>query len=145
MKTLLALFLCNCLLVPMASGQSFAQRIGQQFEQLRKHSPANNDQGQNDRGQNDRSQNDRRQNDRGQNDRGQSDRFQNGFASPATQSDQSSISRRDANDIARSAYSGRVLNIRRDGDNWRVRMDEGGTVFNVIVNADNGSVIRSSE
>ncbi len=140
MKALLALLLCNCLLVPIASGQSFAQKIGQQFEQLRKHG-----QGQNDRNQNDRGQNERSLTERSQNERTQNEKFQNGFAAPANESEQSSISRRDASDLARSAYQGRVLNIRRDGGNWRVRMDEGGTVFNVIVNADNGAVVRSSE
>ena len=49
------------------------------------------------------------------------------------------------NDLARDAYPGKVVSIRREGDHWRVRMDEGGTVFNVLVNADNGTVNRPSE
>jgi uncharacterized membrane protein YkoI len=125
MKTLLVVLLCNCLLVPMASGQSFAQKMSQFGDQFRKHSQG--------------------QNDRGQNDRGQSDKLQNGFASPADETPQSSISRRDANDLARDAYPGKVVSIRREGDHWRVRMDEGGTVFNVLVNADSGTVNRPSE
>ena len=126
MKTLLVFLLCNCLLVPMASGQSFAQKIGEQF---RKHGQSQNDRGP----------------DRSQNDRGQTGRPQNGFASQADETPQSSISRRDANDLARDAYPGKVVSIRRDGENWRVRMDEGGTVFNVLVNADSGTVNRPSE
>ena len=129
MKTLLVLLLCNCLLVPMASGQYFAQKLGEQF---RKHSQSQNER-------------DRGQNDRGSSDRSQSGRVPNGFAEPAVDNPQSSISRRDANDLARDAYPGKVVSIRREGDHWRVRMDEGGTVFNVLVNADNGTVNRPSE
>jgi uncharacterized membrane protein YkoI len=55
------------------------------------------------------------------------------------------VSRRDATDKARDAYPGKVLGIRRDGDQWRVRMDNGGTVFNVFVDAESGAVVRRPE
>ncbi len=121
MKTLLALLLSNFLLVPLASGQGFAQfreKMGHQNEQFRKHS--NDDRG-----------------------------AQTQFAAPPLQlqqeNGQSSSDRRKASDMARGVYPGRVLSIRPDGANWRVRMDQGGTVFNVIVDPANGSVVRPSE
>jgi hypothetical protein len=55
------------------------------------------------------------------------------------------VSQRQASDLARENFDGRILNIRRDDNNWRVRMDSEGTVFNVFVNATTGNVSRSSE
>lgn len=55
------------------------------------------------------------------------------------------VSRREASDIARERFSGRVLNIRLDGRRWRVRMDQSGTVFNVFVNGETGEASRASE
>jgi uncharacterized membrane protein YkoI len=70
---------------------------------------------------------------------------QSDLLGPAAQEQQTRISRREASDLARSSYPGRVLSIRLEGRRWRVRMDEEGTVFNVFVDADNGAVLRSSE
>lgn len=55
------------------------------------------------------------------------------------------VSQREASDIARDRFPGKVLNIRLEDSRWRVRMDENGTVFNVFVDADNGRVSRSTE
>jgi hypothetical protein len=55
------------------------------------------------------------------------------------------ISRREASDRARDAFPGRVLSIRLDNSHWRVRMDQEGTVFNVLVDADSGSVERARD
>jgi uncharacterized membrane protein YkoI len=63
----------------------------------------------------------------------------------APQDQSETVSRRDATDKARDAYPGKVLGIRRDGDQWRVRMDNGGTVFNVFVDAESGAVVRRPE
>lgn len=68
----------------------------------------------------------------------------NSLASPASQQ-QPRISRRQASNIASGNYEGRVLSIRLDNDNWRVRMDRDGTVFNVFVNASSGNVSSSSD
>lgn len=72
-------------------------------------------------------------------------RVQNELLAPPGQDEATPISRREASDLARGAYPGRVLSIRLDGRRWRVRMDEEGTVFNVFVDSDNGEVIRPSE
>lgn len=61
------------------------------------------------------------------------------------QEEQTAVSSRQASDLARRAYQGKVIGIRLDGRRWRVRMDEEGTVFNVFVDADNGDVMRASE
>lgn len=55
------------------------------------------------------------------------------------------ISRRKASELAREAYDGRVLSVRLDRGQWRIRMDEDGTVFNVLVNAESGKVSRAAE
>ncbi len=57
------------------------------------------------------------------------------------------ISRRQASNIASSRYEGRVLSILMDNstNNWRVRMDRDGTVFNVFINASSGDVKASSD
>ena len=52
------------------------------------------------------------------------------------------INRREATDLARGAYPGRVLGVRLEGDHWRVRMDDNGTVFNVLVDVESGAVVR---
>jgi uncharacterized membrane protein YkoI len=72
-------------------------------------------------------------------------RLQNELFPQPAQEEQARVSRREASDLARGSYPGRVLSIRLDGRQWRVRMDEGGTVFNVFVDADNGQVVRPSE
>ena len=57
------------------------------------------------------------------------------------------VSRGQAMNIARSRYEGRVLSILLDNNtnNWRVRMDRDGTVFNVFVNAASGDVSATSD
>lgn len=55
------------------------------------------------------------------------------------------ISRREASDIARERFPGRVLNIRLDNRHWRVRMDQEGNVFNVLVDAESGSAARAQD
>lgn len=60
---------------------------------------------------------------------------------------QTSISRSQAMNIASDRYEGKVLSILMDNrsNNWRVRMDRDGTVFNVFVNASSGDVNASSD
>lgn len=62
-------------------------------------------------------------------------------------SQQPRISRRQAMNIASSRYEGSVLGILMDDNtnNWRIRMDREGTVFNVFVNANSGAVTASSD
>jgi len=57
------------------------------------------------------------------------------------------ISRRQASNIASSRYEGRVLSILMDDNTnqWRVRMDRDGTVFNIFVHAASGDVNASSD
>lgn len=55
------------------------------------------------------------------------------------------ISRREASEIARERFQGRVLSIRLENRNWRVRMDQEGNVFNVLVDADTGSASRAQD
>ena len=60
---------------------------------------------------------------------------------------QPNISRRQALNLAGDRYEGRVLGIMLDSssNNWRVRMDSEGTVFNVFINANSGDVSASSD
>ena len=53
-----------------------------------------------------------------------------------------SISRQQALNLARDSFQGRVLSVRMDGSNWRVRIDQNGTVFNVFVDGRTGEVSR---
>jgi uncharacterized membrane protein YkoI len=54
------------------------------------------------------------------------------------------ISPDEASEIARQNNPGsRVINVRRDSQNWRVRMDREGNVSDVLVNAESGRVSRS--
>ena len=69
----------------------------------------------------------------------------NSLTSQPSAQQQPRISGRDAMDIASDSFEGRVLSIRRDNENWRVRMDRDGTVFNVFVNANSGSVSSASD
>jgi uncharacterized membrane protein YkoI len=55
------------------------------------------------------------------------------------------ISRREASDIARASYEGRVVSIRLERLVWRVRIDMDGSVVDVLVNSDTGAVSRPSE
>jgi len=67
------------------------------------------------------------------------------LANPEAQEQAARVSRRDASDLAREVFHGRVLSIRLDSGKWRVRMDQEGTVFNVMVDANTGEVSRSEE
>ena len=55
------------------------------------------------------------------------------------------ISRRQASEIARETFSGRVLSIRLEQSHWRVRMDQEGMVFNVLVDAESGNASRAQD
>lgn len=56
------------------------------------------------------------------------------------------ISQNQASDIVRENIPGsRVLNIRRDEQNYRVRVDQDGNVSDVLVNAESGRVSRSDD
>ena len=55
------------------------------------------------------------------------------------------ITRSQASDIARDIYNARVVSIRFDRGRWRMRMDQEGNVFDVMVNASSGEVSRLSE
>lgn len=54
------------------------------------------------------------------------------------------ISQAQASEIVRQNVPGsRVINVRRDSQNWRVRVDQDGNVSDVLVNAESGRVSRS--
>ncbi|MDR0781803.1 MAG: hypothetical protein LBF16_14120 [Pseudomonadales bacterium] len=54
------------------------------------------------------------------------------------------VSQREAAERARQAYPGsRVLSIRLENDQWLLRMELEGTVFNVLVDANSGRVRRA--
>ncbi|MDR2212494.1 MAG: hypothetical protein LBE21_02560 [Pseudomonadales bacterium] len=71
-----------------------------------------------------------------------------GLAANAASADeaeaQARVSRREASDRAREAFpNSRVLNIRLENGQWILRMDQGGNVFNVLVDANTGRVRRA--
>jgi uncharacterized membrane protein YkoI len=78
---------------------------------------------------------------------------QQGFMPPAASSDRERprereprITQNQASSIARENVPGsRVLNIRRDEQNWRVRVDQDGNVSDVLVNTESGRVSRSGD
>lgn len=111
------MLMCSCLLVPSANGQGIVQ-LG---ERLRKFSQPINNPGS-----------------RENRIRAQSDLLPRA----EVREEAPAISRREATDLARGAYPGRVLGIRLEGPHWRIRMDDNGTVFNVLVDAESGEVIR---
>ena len=56
------------------------------------------------------------------------------------------ISRRQALNLASGRYDGRVLGVvQMENNNWRVRMDRDGTVFNVFVNSSSGAISAPSK
>ena len=59
--------------------------------------------------------------------------------------EEASISRREASDLAREHHEGRVLSVRFEEGNWTVRMDDEGTVFNVVVDAVDGTIRTPEE
>lgn len=61
---------------------------------------------------------------------------------PPTLDPATSISRQQALNLARDSFQGRILSVRMDGMNWRVRIDQNGTVFNVFVDGSTGEVSR---
>jgi uncharacterized membrane protein YkoI len=61
---------------------------------------------------------------------------------PPTLDPATSISRQQALNLVRDSFQGRVLSVRMDGTNWRVRIDQNGTVFNVFVDGRTGEVSR---
>ena len=68
----------------------------------------------------------------------------NGVSNLTSQSPR--ISRRQALNLASGRYEGRVLGVvQMDNNNWRVRMDRDGTVFNVFVNSSSGAISAPSE
>ena len=64
---------------------------------------------------------------------------------PPIQDAAPAISRQQALNRVRDSFQGRVLSVRSDGSNWRVRVDQNGTVFNVSVDGRTGEVNRSPE
>lgn len=70
---------------------------------------------------------------------------QNSLFPSGQEEPQTRVSRRQASDIARASYGGKVLSIRLDRQLWRVRMDLDGTVVDVLVDSDTGAVSRPSE
>jgi len=69
----------------------------------------------------------------------------NGLVDAPAGSGATEISRREASDRAREAFGGRVLSVRLEGGKWRIRMDEEGTVFSVVVDARSGAVARDAD
>jgi len=55
------------------------------------------------------------------------------------------VSRRQASEIVRQRYQGRILNIRLEDGYWRLRLDNGGVVFNLLVDARTGEIIVPEE
>lgn len=55
------------------------------------------------------------------------------------------ISRRQASEIVRERYQGRILNIRLERGYWRLRLDNNGVVFNVLVDARTGEITVPQE
>lgn len=73
---------------------------------------------------------------------------ENGVSNLSAQPKQQSstqISRTQAANLASDRYEGRVRSILLDNNNWRVRMDREGTVFDVFVNANSGAVSATSD
>lgn len=64
---------------------------------------------------------------------------------PEDAGERTRISSREASDIARERFPGRVLSVRLDNRQWRVRMDQEGTVFNVLVDAESGAAARAQD
>ena len=75
----------------------------------------------------------------------QNNLLQDQVDAPESQDPRTRISRREASELARDRFSGRVLSIRLDEGRWRVRMDQDGTVFNVLVDAATGDVARAAD
>jgi hypothetical protein len=53
------------------------------------------------------------------------------------------VTRQQALDIARDRFQGRVLSVRMVDSDWRIRVDQNGTVFNVFVDGRTGEVSRA--
>jgi uncharacterized membrane protein YkoI len=72
----------------------------------------------------------------------QENQRQNNLVPSEQDEPQTRISPRQASDIARATFEGKVISIRLDRRVWRVRMDLDGTVMDVLVDADTGTVSR---
>ncbi len=66
----------------------------------------------------------------------------NNLAPPQADSEPA-ISRQQALNIAQDRFQGRVLSVRMVGNDWRIRVDQNGTVFNVFVDGRSGEVSRA--
>ena len=69
----------------------------------------------------------------------------NNLSAQPTRQSSTQISRRQASTLASDRHEGRVRSILLDNNNWRVRMDHEGTVFDVFVNANSGAVSAPSD
>tara|TARA_R100001143_G_C3342437_1_gene124973 strand:- start:732 stop:1106 length:375 start_codon:yes stop_codon:yes gene_type:complete len=68
----------------------------------------------------------------------------NNLAPPQLDADPA-VSRRQALNLAQDRFQGRVLSVRMIGSDWRIRVDQNGTVFNVFVDGSTGEVSRSAD
>lgn len=66
----------------------------------------------------------------------------NNLAPPQREAEPS-VTRQQALNIARDRFQGRVLSVRMVDNDWRIRVDQNGTVFNVFVDGRTGAVSRS--
>ena len=64
---------------------------------------------------------------------------------PAAPQQEPRINRRRASELVSEQYAGRILSIRLEGRRWRVRLDNGGTVYNVFVDANSGRLSLSED
>ena len=64
---------------------------------------------------------------------------------PQSEEAEPPVSRRQASDLARESYPGKVLSIRLEASTWRVRLDQEGTVSDVFVDSRSGKVSRAAE
>ncbi len=61
---------------------------------------------------------------------------------PSKSGSEPAVSRQQALNIAQDRFQGRVLSVRIVDNDWRIRVDQNGTVFNVFVNGRSGEVSR---
>ena len=71
---------------------------------------------------------------------------QNGNGAPPQEQAATAISQRQALEMVRARFPGNVVSInqvqRQNGVFYRVRMDDGGNIFTLYVNATNGEITR---
>jgi uncharacterized membrane protein YkoI len=73
------------------------------------------------------------------------EQIQNQLLENGAEESRTRVGRREASELAREAFEGRVLSVRLEDGYWRIRMDQAGNVFNVFVDANSGRVSRPSE